>query len=143
MNYRFSHNSNDMDLDVIHDFLADSYWAKGIPRHVMREAISNSFCFGLFAGEGTKQQQIAFGRFITDTATFAYLADVFVLPEFRGLGLAHSMLERALDCDELQGLRRIMLATNDAHGLYSGLGFDSLNDPKIFMQRWDPDVYKS
>lgn len=142
MNYRFSNSYEDMDLDLIHDFLVKSYWANGILKKVVKRAIQNSFCFGLFVDEGQDWQQIAFGRFVTDSATFAYLADVFVLPKYRGQGLARSMLRQALEAEDLQGLRRIMLATRDAHGLYSSLGFDALDDPEIFMQLWEPDVYK-
>ena len=97
----------------------------------------NSLSFGVL--ENSKQ--IAFGRFVTDKATFAYLADVFVLPAFQGQGIGKMMMERAMTLPDLQGLRRLMLATRDAHRLYEQFGFETIDDTQLFMQRLTPDVY--
>lgn len=104
---------------------------------MLDKAAQNSLCFGMLDGK----KQIAFRRFVSDYATFAYLADVYVLDEFRGQGLANAMMAQALALRELQGLRRIMLATRDAHGLYQRFGFELIDDDTLFMQKWDPDVY--
>jgi GNAT superfamily N-acetyltransferase len=127
-----------MDLLAVHEFLHRSYWCKGIPWDVFNKAAQNSLCFGML----DEERQIAFGRFISDHATFAYLADVYVLQEYRGKGLAHSMISKALALPELQGLRRMMLATRDAHGLYQRFGFESIDDSSLFMQSYEPNVYE-
>jgi GNAT superfamily N-acetyltransferase len=127
-----------LDRDVVERFLVESYWAKNIPRATLDRSLRNSLCFSLLQGE----RQIGFARVVSDRATFAYLADVFVLPEFRGLGLAKWLLTCALGHPELQGLRRWMLGTRDAHGLYLKLGFTPLKRPDIFMERHDENVYR-
>ena len=127
-----------LDLRVIHGFLRRSYWAAGIPSEVVERSIRNSLAFGLFYDE----EQVGFARVVTDRATFAYLADVFVPEGHTGRGLGGWMVEVVLSHPELQGLRRWMLATADAHGLYKRYGFASLKSPEIFMERHDPDVYK-
>lgn len=127
------------DLVAIHAFLSESYWAKGIPMEVVRRAIAGSLCVGAFdAG-----RQVGFARLVTDRATFAYLADVYVLPAQRGGGLARQMLEALFAHPDVQGLRRLMLATRDAHGLYERLGFRALAEPARFMERHRPDVYRT
>lgn len=126
-----------LQIDVIHAFLAHSYWAKGIPLAVVRAAIEGSLCFGLY--DGTRQ--VGFARVITDGATFAYLADVFVLESHRGRGLAVRLMDAVVSHPRLQGLRRWVLATQDAHGLYAKYGFTSLAAPERFMERHDPTVY--
>ena len=136
-----------LDLDVIHAFLSEhSYWARGIPRDVVTRSITNSLCFGVYSvennGSNPNRRQVGFARVTTDRATFAYLADVFILPEHRGQGLSKRLMEAILIHPDLQGLRRWMLATADAHELYRGFGFTSLAQPERFMQRHDPDVYK-
>ena len=136
--YRISTDLQDMDLTVVHDFIAHSYWAAGIPITTLRRAMENSLCFGIFTDSGS---QVAFARMATDLATFAYLADVFVLEEHRGRGLGKWLMRYILAHPDLQGLRRILLATRDAHSLYRGFGFESLDNADIFMQRWDPEVY--
>lgn len=120
-----------MDFEVIHGFISNSYWAQGIPKALLRTALSNSLCFGVFDKDN---QQVAFGRLITDKATFAYLADVFVLGSHRGLGLSKLMMAAIMEHPELQGLRRIMLATRDAHGLYAQFGFKAVDTPETLMQ---------
>lgn len=135
--FTVSDDSARLDLDVIERFLTESYWAKNIPRATLDRSLRHSLCFALLQGE----RQIGFARVVSDRATFAYLADVFVLPEFRGLGLAKWLLTCVLGHPELQGLRRWMLGTRDAHGLYEKLGFTPLKRPDIFMERHDPNVY--
>lgn len=125
-------------LDLIHGFIGQSYWASGMPRETMARAIANSLCVGAYRGG----DQVGFARVVTDRATFAYLADVFVLPEHGGKGLAKAMVQALHDHPELQGLRRWMLATSDAHGVYAALGWQPIAQPELFMQRHDPDVYR-
>ena len=126
-----------LDVAVVHGFLTDSYWAKGIPVETVRRSIRNSLCFGLYEGS----RQIGFARVVTDRATFAYLADVFVLESHRGRGLAKLLMDAVVAHPELQGLRRWMLATRDAHALYAQYGFTPLPAPEGFMQLHDPGVY--
>lgn len=126
-----------MDLDVIHSFLCDSYWAKGIPRETVEKSIWNSLCFGLFAGNA----QIGFARVISDYTTFAYLADVFVTPEYRGQGLAKWLMECIMAHPELRGLRRWLLITRDAHGLYAKSGFKPFAHPERLMEIHSPTIY--
>jgi GNAT superfamily N-acetyltransferase len=128
------------DLDVIHRYLSEeSYWARGIPREVVARSIQNSLCFAIL--ERASQTQVGFARVTTDRATFAYLADVFVLPAHRGRGLSKWLMRVMLAHGELQGLRRWMLGTRDAHSLYAGFGFTPLPEPDRFMQRHHPNVY--
>jgi len=131
-------NHEALDMDVIHGFLRESYWARGIPRSLMERSLTNSLCFGLSCGD----RQVGFARAITDYATFAYLADVFILPEFRGRGLAAWLVGCVVHHPELQGLRRILLATADAHGLYQGCGFSPLRSPGNFMEIGRADPYQ-
>jgi GNAT superfamily N-acetyltransferase len=127
-----------LDLDAVHEFLAGSYWAKGIPRDTLERSVQNSLCFGIYHG----RRQVGFARVITDRATFAYLADVFVLPDYRGRGLSKWLMQCILGHPDLQGLRRWMLATQDAHGLYRQSGFTPLKSPERWMEVHHPDVYK-
>ena len=136
--YSISSKRQEMDLSVIHGYLFSAYWAKGIPLTVMEKAIDNSLCFGIFNHAG---EQIAFARMITDYATSAYLADVFVLPEHRGKGLSKWLIKTIIEHPHLQGLRRMLLVTSDAHGLYQQFGFTPLNAPELFMERHQPDIY--
>jgi GNAT superfamily N-acetyltransferase len=132
-----------LDLDVLHEFLRSSYWSPGIPRDVLARAIENSIPFGLYEEGGA---QVGFARVISDGATFAYLADVFVLPEHRGQGLGVWLMETVMAHPELQGMKRWMLATDDAHDLYRKTGYASLADPSIYMaverdprELWGPE----
>ncbi len=136
--YLVTTDKTKLDLQVIHGFLRRSYWAAGIPSEVVERSIRHSLAFGLFY-DG---EQVGFARVMTDRATFAYLADVFVLEGHRGRGLSRWLMEVVLSHPDLQGLRRWMLATADAHGLYERYGFAALKTPEIFMERHDPDVYK-
>jgi GNAT superfamily N-acetyltransferase len=127
-----------IDREIVYGFLSQSYWSKGLPREVFERSIANSLCFSLYDGD----DQIGFARVVTDRATFAYLADVFVLPSHRGRGLAKLLMEAVSAHPELQGLRRWVLATRDAHGLYARYGFTALHAPDRFMELWDPNVYQ-
>lgn len=127
-----------MDLDVIHDFLANCYWARGIPRAMVARSIENSLCFAVF----THGKQVGFARVISDFATYAYIGDVFVLEPFRGHGLGKWMMECIMQHPRLQGLRRWSLVTSDAHGLYAPFGFTTLRSPERYMELFDPEVYQ-
>lgn len=127
-----------LDLDVVHGFLRTAYWSPGVPREVVARAIAGSLNVGVYAGGG---EQVAFARAVTDRATFAWIADVFVLPQYRGHGLGRFVVSTLLDHPELRGLRRIMLATADAHELYRSYGFTDLADPtRYLVVRHDPAV---
>ena len=127
-----------MDIDLIHSFLTRSYWAEGISKEIIRRSIEGALCFGVFEND----KQVGFARMITDKATFAYLADVFIIDEYRGLGLSKWLMEVILSYPDLQGLRRMMLATRDAHELYKKFGFTQLNNVDRWMHIHYPDVYK-
>lgn len=121
-----------LDLAMIHQYLSgSSYWAAGRPLEVVRGSVENSLPFGVYKGPA----QIGFARTVTDYATFAWLADVFVLPEFRGQGIGKWLIGVVAAHPRLQGLRRWILATKDAHGLYAHYGFTPLHSPERFMER--------
>lgn len=135
--YQIDTDKRRLDLAVIHRFLAGSHWAAGIPLSVVKRAIRQSLAFGLYR-DG---RQVGFARVVTDRATFAYLADVFVLPEERGKGLGRWLVETVLGYPELQGLRRWLLGTRDAQRLYQRCGFGLPPPPFAFLERLDPGVY--
>ncbi len=126
-----------VDLDVVHGFLAEAYWCQGIPRETVRRSIENAMPFSLFVGG----RAAGFARVVTDRATVAYLGDVFVLPEYRGRGLSVWMVECVVAHPELQGLRRWILLTRDAHALYARCGFTPIAAPERWMELWNPEVY--
>lgn len=126
-----------LDLDVIHGYLCHSYWSPGVPRDIVARAVAGSLCFGIYQGP----QQVGFGRVVTDRATFGYLADVFVLEAHRGLGLGKRLVETVMAHPDLQDIRRFMLATRDAHGLYAQFGFDALAAPARLMEKIRPKPY--
>ena len=128
-----------MDRAAVHAFLTRSYWARGVPREVVDRSIDHSLAFGLFQGS----RQIGFARVITDRATFAYLADVYVLDEYRGRGLGKWLISSVLAHPDLQGLRRWSLVTRDAHELYRAFGFRELSNPSRHMEIFRPDVYSA
>lgn len=128
-----------LDLDVIHGYLARSYWSKGIPRETVARAIQHSLCFGAYDSSGP---QVGFARAITDFATFAYIADVFVLESHRGRGISKLIMECIKQHPELQGLRRWTLSTKDAHTLYAKFGFTALNSPGNYMEILRPNIYE-
>lgn len=136
--YTISTDPNRLDLDAIHKFLSEeSYWAQKRSREQTETAIRNSLPFGLYKGEN----QIGFARVVTDFATFAYLGDVFVVEEFRGRGLSKWLMKVIVDHPELQGFRRWVLATRDAHSLYEKFGFHELVHPERWMEKPAPDAY--
>lgn len=130
--YAFSDDPARLDLDVVHAFLSDAYWSRGVPREVVERAVAGSLVVGCYAADGS---QVGFARAVTDRATFAWLADVFVLPEHRGRGLGRRLVRHLLDRPDLAGLRRWMLATADAHGVYAELGFTPVEDSSRLMHR--------
>ena len=136
--YTVSTDRARLQLDVIHGFLTGSYWAAGIPRETVERSIQHSLCYGVYRGG----EQVGFGRLVTDFATFAYVADVFILDAHRGRGLARWMARCMVDTPELQGLRRWLLATRDAHAVYESVGFETVTEPSRFMQILNRDPYR-
>jgi GNAT superfamily N-acetyltransferase len=124
-----------LDLDVIADFLLTAYWSKHRPRETIERAVERSFGVGLYAPDGT---QAGFARVVGDATTFAWLADVFVLPEHRGKGLARVLVTAVLEHPEHAGIERWMLATVDAHGVYEPLGFGPIEVIDRFMVKSGP-----
>jgi GNAT superfamily N-acetyltransferase len=135
--YEISSERGRMDVGAIHAFLTRTYWARGIPLETVQRAIDNSVCFGVFQGPA----QVGFARVITDQATFAYLADVYLLDEHRGKGLARRLVQAVLAHPRLQGLRRWLLVTRDAHALYRPHGFEPVAHPDRIMEIHRPDAY--
>lgn len=131
-------NRDDLQVDTIHDYLVnESYWAKNRTRAQLETVIENSLCFGVYY----KKKQIGFARVVTDYATFAYLGDVYILPEFQGEGLGKWLMEVISDHPNLQGFRRWILATRDAHTLYEKFGFCELKHPERWMEKPAPNAY--
>ncbi len=126
-----------VDLGVAHGFLTGSYWAKDVPLETVRRSLAHSLPFGLYRGV----EQIGFARVVSDFATVAYVGDVFVLDAWRGRGLSVWLMRTVVAHPDLQGLRRWILLTRDAHTLYEKVGFTPLAAPPRWMERWDPDVY--
>jgi GNAT superfamily N-acetyltransferase len=135
--YEVSTDPDRLDIEAIHAFLATTYWSPGVPLSTVRRAVENSVCVGVYLAG----QQVGFARMVTDKATFAYLADVYILEEHRGNGLSKRMLEALFRLEALQGLRRMMLATRDAHALYEQFGFKALATPVRFMELHNPNAY--
>ena len=137
--YLITTDKSKLDLKVIHNFLTnESYWSQNIPFEIVKAATENSLNFGLFF----KEKQIGYARIVSDFATTAYLADVFVLKEFRGQGLSKWLMEIIMNHPDLQGLRRWILATKDAHGLYKQFGWKPIAAPERWMEKHNQDVYK-
>jgi len=135
--YEISTDPSRLQLDAIHAYLTRSYWSPGIPKDVVARAIANSMCFGLYLVDRQASHgdtQAGFARVVTDKSSFAYLADVYVLEEHRGQGLSKRLVEAVLSHPELQGMRRFLLATRDAHGLYAQFGFRAPAKPENFME---------
>jgi GNAT superfamily N-acetyltransferase len=128
-----------LNLDVVHGFLTNSYWAKGISREVVERSIEHSLCFGIY---DENAEQVGFARVVSDFATVAYLGDVFVLESHRGRGLSKWLMECIVQHPTLQNLRRWILLTRDAHRLYSKYGFTPLKTPERYMEKHDPSVYQ-
>jgi GNAT superfamily N-acetyltransferase len=129
-----------LNLDAVHGFLTNCYWAKGISREVVARSIEHSLCFGIYEGSGA---QVGFARVVSDFATVAYLGDVFVLEPHRGRGLSKWLMECVVQHPALQSLRRWILLTRDAHGLYSQFGFTPVKAPERYMELHRPDVYEA
>jgi len=135
--FLFSTDRSRVDIDLVHAFLSgESYWVPGIRREFVERAIEHSLCFGVYENE----RQIAFARVISDCAGFAWLADVFVVAEHRGGGIGKRLIAFVLEHPDLQRIRRFMLATRDAHGLYEGFGFTPLTHPERLMEHYDADA---
>ncbi|GAA4913993.1 GNAT family N-acetyltransferase [Mucilaginibacter defluvii] len=133
--FLLSTNKNLIDIKAVHNYLStESYWAKGMPYAKLQTAIENSMCFGVYINN----TQAGFARVVTDKATFAYLCDVFILPQHRGIGLSKWLVQSILNHADLQGLRRWSLATADAHGLYEQFGFSVLTNPERWMGIYNP-----
>ena len=128
-----------LDLDVIHDFLNNCYWAKSIPRDVVARSIEHSLCFGIYDVSGA---QVGFARVVSDFTTVAYLGDVFIVESHRGQGLSKWMIECVMEHPALQNLRRWILLTRDAHELYSRFGFTPLQSPQRYMELHNADIYE-
>jgi len=138
--YEISTDAHRLNIAAIHNFLAEeSYWSPGIPRSTVERAIQNSLCFGVYF----RTEQVGFARVVTDRATFALLADVFILSKHRGKGLSKRLMRCVVEHEDLQGLRRLLLLTSDAHGLYRQFGFKELGDPSRFMEILRQDIYRS
>ncbi len=127
-----------LDVDAIHAFLTTAYWCEGIPRETVARSLAGSLCFGLYQAD----RQIGLARVITDFTTFAYLCDVYVLPEFRGRSLGHWLMEHVMAHPDLQGLRRFSLVTRDAHELYRPFGFTEVKSPERHMEIVRPGLYR-
>jgi GNAT superfamily N-acetyltransferase len=139
MNIEISTDPDRLDLDLIHSWLSEqSYWASGRSLEVVRQSIDNSLPFGVYL-DG---RQVGFARVVTDRSTHAWLADVFILDEYRGRGYGKALVAAILEHPDLQGLRRWLLATKDAHGLYAQFGFTPV-PPDRFMERRSPNPYPS
>jgi len=126
-----------LDIDVVHNYLSTSYWAKGMPREILERGIENSLTFGVYHQDA----QIGFARVITDLATYAYLSDVFIVEGYRRRGLSKWLMECVLAHPDLQGLRRFALFTRDAQGLYERYGFAPSRSTSTYLERWTPNVY--
>lgn len=128
--FTISTDKNKIDLNYVHEFLSHSYWSPGIVMHVVKKAMEGSLSFGIY---NSNNSQIGYGRVITDTATFAYLADIFIDENYRGRGLGKWLVKIMLEHPDLQGLRRIILATKDAHKVYEQCGFTSITNAERYM----------
>jgi GNAT superfamily N-acetyltransferase len=136
--FEISTDKSKLDIAVIHDYLSkESYWAKNIPVELVQKSIEGSICFGIYHNS----RQIGYARMISDCATFGYLADVFIIDEYRGKGLSKWLMEEIINYQAFQPLRRWMLATRDAHGLYKQFGFTELDKPERIMQRLKINPY--
>jgi GNAT superfamily N-acetyltransferase len=135
--FTFSTDKSKLDPSVIHGFLTESYWSKGCSMDNVLRRIENAMCFGVY----DDKQQIGFARVITDKTTFAYIADVFILENYRGQGLSKQMMAFIMTQPDLKNLRRWLLATRDAHGLYAQYDFTPLSNPTLWMEIMNPNAY--
>jgi len=140
--FLLSDDKDKLQLSVVYDYLTNSYWSQGISSQLIERAIANSLCFGLYLDtQENSRRQIGFARVTTDKASFAYLADVFILPDYENLGLGSALMSFVMQHTDLQGLRRFMLCTRDAHGLYKKFGFTEVENPKMMMQITKQGLY--
>lgn len=138
-NYQISNDKSKINIELVHNYLCyHSYWAEGIPADVVQRSIENSLCFAMYK----EDEQVGFARVISDFATYAYLADLFIVPEERSKGLSKWLMRVIMDHPQLKGLRRFVLATKDAHGLYAQFGFTGYPNPERIMTIGYPDIYK-
>ena len=135
--FTFSADKSKLDPSVIHAFLTESYWSKGCSMDNVMRRIENALCFGVYEND----KQIGFARVITDKTTFAYIADVFILENYRGQDLSKQLMTFILEQSDLQNLKRWLLATRDAHGLYAQFGFAPLSNPEMWMDIMNPNAY--
>jgi GNAT superfamily N-acetyltransferase len=137
-NFEISTDKSKLDIEMIHDFLVEeSYWATTRTFEQTKTAIENSLCFGMYVAD----RQVGFARVVSDFATFAYVGDVFILDDYRGRGLSKRLMQAMIEHPNLQGLRRWLLATKDAHGLYEQFEFAPVKFPERWMERTAPDAY--
>jgi len=129
--YTISTDKSKLDISLIHKFISTSYWAKGRSLDNVKKSIDNSICFGIYEDK----KQVGFARIITDYVVFAYLMDVFIIEEYRGLGISKLLLENIFDDERFKNIKKWMLATKDAHNLYRIFGFNSITEPEKFMQK--------
>lgn len=144
-NYFISTDKSKIDIDYVHRFLSQSYWSPGVQIQVVKKAMEGSLCFGIYDNDIQTLpvgRQVGYARMITDKATFAYMADVFIDENYRGKGLGKWLIEMILAHPDVKGLRRILLATKDAHKLYEQCGFTSINNPERYMV-YNPVKYKN
>ena len=137
--YLISDDPARLDAKAVHAYLSHSYWAEGIPLEIVERSLRNSLCLGVYAADGA---QVGLARFVTDSATFCYVCDVYVLESHRRTGLGKALLRAASAHPRLQDLRRWNLVTRDAHGLYRDFGFKPVANPDRYMEKLDPDVYR-
>jgi len=138
-NYFVSNDKSKLDIKIIHEFLTNSYWSANIPEWIVKKAIENSLCFGIY----NDTTQVGFARVITDYTSFAYLADVFIIEEQRGKGLSKMLIQEIISSPQLKTIRKWMLATRDAHGLYSKFGFKPVSNPDTLMEIFIHDYYNT
>ena len=136
--FSISTDKRRLDRGLIHTFLTNCYWAKGIPKEIVERSIANSLCFGIYRGK----EQVGFARVISDFATYAYIGDVFIIERYRGRGLGKLLMKSILKHPDLHGLRRWSLVTKDAHGLYAQFGFQPVKSPERHMEIFDLHVYR-
>ena len=137
--YLISDDASRLDVDAVHAYLTRSYWAEGIPRTIVERSLANSLSLGIYA---STEEQVGLVRVISDYTTFAYLCDVYVLEAHRGRGLAKAAMQLLGTHPRLQGLRRLQLVTQDAHGLYAQFGFSALKNPERHMEKREPGIYR-
>lgn len=137
--YSISSDANRLDLEAVHAFLTRVYWSEGISRELVESAARGALCFGIYHSSAG---QVGYARIITDAATFAYLSDVYVLETHRGNGLSKALMRCIMDHPSLQGLRRFVLVTKDAHRLYEQFGFQPVGSPESYMEILKNDLYQ-